>query len=137
MTPNEVFFLCVIWSISDNTGKRRGLRQFFANCRIFQHTQPVTLRAHALKNEMKETEHVKYKLENKEQDIKDLKLTLKQKNEELSEMTVRRDLAEKKLATATRDADITIEKLQRKLDDTYMMLRRKEKVTCLTMLVMR
>ncbi|XP_069184911.1 dynactin subunit 1 isoform X3 [Procambarus clarkii] len=88
---------------------------------------PVTLRAQARKNEMKDTEHVKYKLENKEQDIKDLKLTLKQKNEELSEMTVRRDLAEKKLSTATRDADITIEKLQRKLDDTLMMLRRKEK----------
>ncbi|XP_042217203.1 dynactin subunit 1-like isoform X5 [Homarus americanus] len=88
---------------------------------------PVTLRAQARKNEMKDTEHIKYKLENKEQDIKDLKLTLKQKNEEFSEMTVRRDLAEKKLSTATRDADITIEKLQRKLDDTLMMLRRKEK----------
>ncbi|XP_071536927.1 dynactin subunit 1 isoform X2 [Panulirus ornatus] len=88
---------------------------------------PVSLRAQARKNEMKDTEHIRYKLENKEQDIKDLKLTLKQKNEEFSEMTVRRDLAEKKLSTATRDADITIEKLQRKLDDTLMMLRRKEK----------
>ncbi|XP_047471228.1 dynactin subunit 1-like isoform X3 [Penaeus chinensis] len=89
--------------------------------------QPVVLRAQALKDEMKDTEHIKYKLENKEQDLKDLKLTLKQKNEELSEMTVRRDLAEKKLSTATRDSDLTIEKLQRKLDDTLMMLRRKEK----------
>ncbi|XP_042867882.1 dynactin subunit 1-like isoform X3 [Penaeus japonicus] len=89
--------------------------------------QPVLLRAQALKDEMKDTEHIKYKLENKEQDLKDLKLTLKQKNEELSEMTVRRDLAEKKLSTATRDSDLTIEKLQRKLDDTLMMLRRKEK----------
>lgn len=89
--------------------------------------QPVTLRAQARKNEMKDTEHIKYKLENKEQDIKDLKLNVKQKNEELSEMTVRRDLAEKKLSTATRDADLTIEKLQRKLDDALMMLRRKEK----------
>lgn len=88
---------------------------------------PVSLRAQAIKNEMKDTEMIKYKIVNKEQDIKDLKLTLKQKNEELSEMTVRRDLAEKKLSTATRDADITIEKLQRKLDDTLMMLRRKEK----------
>ncbi|XP_066951385.1 dynactin subunit 1 isoform X7 [Macrobrachium rosenbergii] len=89
--------------------------------------QPVTLRAQAVKNEMKDTEHLKYKLENKEQDLKDIKLNLRQKNEELSEMTVRRDIAEKKLSTATRDADLTIEKLQRKLDDALMMLRRKEK----------
>ncbi|KAK7069216.1 Dynactin subunit 1 [Halocaridina rubra] len=89
--------------------------------------QPVFLRAQTRKNEMKDTEHLKYKLENKEQDIKDFKLNVKQKNEELSEMTVRRDLAEKKLSTATRDADLTIEKLQRKLDDALMMLRRKEK----------
>ncbi|XP_063845049.1 dynactin subunit 1-like isoform X3 [Scylla paramamosain] len=88
---------------------------------------PVTLRAQALKNEMKDTEHLKYKLESREQDLKELKLAVKAKNEELSEMTVRRDLAEKKLSTATRDADLTIEKLQRKLDDTLMMLRRKEK----------
>lgn len=90
-------------------------------------TPPVTLRAQALKNEMKDTEHLKYKLESREQDLKELKLAVKAKNEELSEMTVRRDLAEKKLSTATRDADLTIEKLQRKLDDTLMMLRRKEK----------
>lgn len=90
-------------------------------------TPPVALRAQTLKNEMKDTEHLKYKLENREQDLKDLKLALKAKNEELSEMTVRRDLAEKKLSTASRDADLTIEKLQRKLDDTLMMLRRKEK----------
>ncbi|XP_076067204.1 dynactin subunit 1-like isoform X5 [Oratosquilla oratoria] len=90
-------------------------------------TPPVYIRAQTIKNELKDTEHLKYKLENKEQDIKDLKLMVKAKNEELSEMTVRRDMAEKKLSTATRDADLTIEKLQRKLDDTLMMLRRKEK----------
>ncbi|CAL4061348.1 unnamed protein product, partial [Meganyctiphanes norvegica] len=89
--------------------------------------KPVILRGQARKNEMKDTEHLKYKLESKDQDIKDLKLTLKLKLEEYSEMTVRRDVAEKKLSTATRDADITIEKLQRKLDDALMMLRRKEK----------
>lgn len=97
---------------------------------IFQTLPPVTLRAQALKNEMKDTEHLKYKLESREQDLKELKLGIKAKNEELSEMTVRRDLAEKKLSTASRDADLTIEKLQRKLDDTLMMLRRKEKVGC-------
>ncbi|KAG0725011.1 Dynactin subunit 1 [Chionoecetes opilio] len=90
-------------------------------------TPPVTLRAQALKNEIKDTEHLKYKLESREQDLKEIKLGVKAKNEELSEMTVRRDLAEKKLSTASRDADLTIEKLQRKLDDTLMMLRRKEK----------
>lgn len=89
---------------------------------------PVSLRAEIIKNELKDTEHLKYKVETKEQDIKELKASLKQKKEELSEMTVRRDMAEKKLSTATRDADITIEKLQRKLDDALMMLRRKEKV---------
>lgn len=105
----------------------------FTYCTLdFQTTPPVTLRAQALKNEMKDTEHLKYKLESREQDLKDLKLAVKAKNEELSEMTVRRDLAEKKLSTASRDADLTIEKLQRKLDDTLMMLRRKEKVSCFT-----
>lgn len=99
------------------------------NISAFQTIPPVTLRAQALKNEMKDTEHLKYKLESREQDLKELKLAVKAKNEELSEMTVRRDLAEKKLSTATRDADLTIEKLQRKLDDTLMMLRRKEKVS--------
>ncbi|KAK3872406.1 hypothetical protein Pcinc_022506 [Petrolisthes cinctipes] len=88
---------------------------------------PVTVRAQTLKQEAKDTEQVRYKLERREQDLKELKVALKQKHEELSEMTVRRDLAEKKLSTATRDSDLTIDKLQRKLDDTLMVLRRKEK----------
>ena len=104
------------------------LSSFLMSVFAFQTIPPVTLRAQALKNEMKDTEHLKYKLESREQDLKELKLSGKIKNEELSEMTVRRDLAEKKLSTASRDADLTIEKLQRKLDDTLMMLRRKEKV---------
>lgn len=93
-----------------------------------QDTPPIVQRAQNIKAELKDSEHIKYKLESKDQDLRDLRLLMKQKNEELSEMVVRRDLAEKKLVTATKDADATIEKLQRKVDDTVMLLRRKEKV---------
>ena len=60
---------------------------------------------------------------------------MKLKNEELSEMMVRRDLAEKKLFTATKDADATIDKLQRKVDDTFVVIRRKDKVICLMLFI--
>lgn len=90
-------------------------------------TPPIVQRAQNIKAELKDSEHIKYKLESKDQDLRDLRLLMKQKNEELSEMVVRRDLAEKKLVTATKDADATIEKLQRKVDDTVMLLKRKEK----------
>ena len=93
--------------------------------------QPIVQRAQHIKGELKDSEHIKYKLESREQDLRDLRVLMKQKNEELSEMMVRRDLAEKKLFTATKDADATIEKLQRKVDDTAMLLKRKEKV-CVT-----
>merc|ERR550532_2662753 len=56
-----------------------------------------------------------------------MKRTLKDKSEELLEMQVRKDKAEKRLTDATRDAEMVREKLQRKLDDTQALLKRKEK----------
>ena len=50
---------------------------------------PVEIRAETYKQEIREAESIKYKLENKEHDIKDLRRVLKEKNEELSEMNVR------------------------------------------------
>ena len=58
---------------------------------------PVDIRAETYKQEIREAESIKYKLENKEHDIKDLRRALKEKSEELSEMNVRKDKAEKRL----------------------------------------
>ena len=58
---------------------------------------PVEIRAETYKQEIREAESIKYKLENKEHDIKDLRRALKEKSEELSEMNVRKDKAEKRL----------------------------------------
>ena len=88
---------------------------------------PVILRAEIFKNEIKEAESMKYKLENKDLDIKDLKKVLKIKTEEMSEMQVRKDKAEKRLQDANREAELMREKLQRKLDDAQETLKRKEK----------
>ena len=88
---------------------------------------PVIVRAETYKQEMKEAESMKYKLEGKEEGLKEMKRGMKEKAEELSEMQVRKDKAEKRLADATRDAEMVREKLQRKLDDTQALLKRKEK----------
>ena len=90
-------------------------------------TAPVVLRAETYKQEIKDAESMKYRLENKEEGLKDMKRSLKEKAEELSEMQVRKDKAEKRLADATRDAEMVREKLQRKLDDTQSLLKRKER----------
>lgn len=92
-----------------------------------QTVAPVYLRSEIFKNEIKEAEMMKYKLENKDLDIKEMKKTLKMKSDEMSELQVRKDKAEKKLADANREAELMREKLQRKLDDSYETLHRKEK----------
>ena len=76
---------------------------------------PVILRADIFKNEIREAESMKYKLENKDLDIKEVKKVLKNKTEEMSEMQVRKDKAEKRLQDANREAELMREKLQRKL----------------------
>ena len=76
---------------------------------------PVILRADIFKNEIREAESMKYKLENKDLDIKEVKKVLKTKTEEMSEMQVRKDKAEKRLQDANREAELMREKLQRKL----------------------
>ncbi|KAH8018934.1 hypothetical protein HPB51_014000 [Rhipicephalus microplus] len=48
-------------------------------------------------------------------------------SEECSEMCVRKDMAEKKLEVLTRDSDERVDKVQRQLDETKMLLRKKEK----------
>ena len=88
---------------------------------------PVNIRSETYKQEIKEAESMKYRLESKEDGLKEMKRTLKDKSEELSEMQVRKDKAEKRLTDATRDAEMVREKLQRKLDDTQALLKRKEK----------
>merc|ERR1712045_269498 len=87
---------------------------------------PVILRADIFKNEIREAESMKYKLENKDLDIKEVKKVLKNKTEEMPEMQVRKDKAEKRLQDANREAELMREKLQRKLDDAQETLKRKE-----------
>lgn len=88
---------------------------------------PVFIRCQVFKDEIKEAEMMKYKLENKDLDIKELKKTLKMKSEEMSELQVRKDKAEKRLSDATKEAELMREKMQRKLDDAQETLKAKEK----------
>ena len=90
-------------------------------------SEPVVIRAETYKQEIKDAESMKYRLESKEEGLKEMKRSLKEKAEELSEMQVRKDKAEKRLTDATRDAEMIREKLQRKLDDTQALLKRKER----------
>ena len=39
---------------------------------------PLSLRAEAIKKELKDTQHLKYKLETREQDLKEMKVLIKQ-----------------------------------------------------------
>ncbi|XP_013781002.1 dynactin subunit 1-like isoform X2 [Limulus polyphemus] len=88
---------------------------------------PVTVRSQAIKGEAKDLEAYKFKLETRETDIIELKKALKIKSEEVSEMHVRKEMAEKKLELASRDSDERVERIQRQLDETKMMLKKKEK----------
>jgi dynactin 1 len=89
--------------------------------------QPILLRAEQVKAEVKEATGIRYKLEAKDLEIKDFRKGVKSKQEELSEMQVRKDLLEKKLIDSNRDHDLIVEKLQRKLDDSNNLMKRKEK----------
>ncbi|XP_076372177.1 dynactin subunit 1-like isoform X2 [Tachypleus tridentatus] len=88
---------------------------------------PVTVRSQAVKGEAKDLEAYKFKLETRETDIIELKKALKIKSEEVSEMHVRKEMAEKKLELASRDSDERVERIQRQLDETKMVLKKKEK----------
>lgn len=88
---------------------------------------PVYLRAQAVKGETKDIENLKFKLDAREGDIMELKKALKIKSEELSEMHVRKEMVEKKLELATKDSDEQVERIQRQLDETKMLLKKKEK----------
>lgn len=89
--------------------------------------RPLQLRAQASRQQARDLEAVRAKLESREGDIVALKKALKLKSEECSEMHVRKDMAEKKLEVLTRDSDDRVDKVQRQLDETKMMLRKKEK----------
>jgi len=88
---------------------------------------PIFLRAEYVKAEIRDATGLKFKLEDKDTEMKDIRKLLKNKQEELSEMQVRKDLLEKKLIDSNRDHDMHVEKLQRKLDDTTNLMKRKEK----------
>ncbi|XP_065349335.1 dynactin subunit 1 isoform X2 [Cloeon dipterum] len=90
-------------------------------------TPPISLRAQVVKKELEETKILKQKLETRETDIKEMKKVMKMKQEELSEMVIRKDLAESKLGNVHKDYALSLEKLQRKYDDSQILLRRKEK----------
>lgn len=88
---------------------------------------PVMLRAEAIKEEARDLENLKFKLEAREGDILELKKALKIKSDELSEMHVRKEMAEKKLEIATKDGDERVDRAQRQLDEAKMLLQKKEK----------
>ncbi|KAL3173677.1 hypothetical protein MRX96_041491 [Rhipicephalus microplus] len=88
---------------------------------------PIQLRAQAHRQQARDLEVVRASLEARENDIIALKKALKIKSEECSEMCVRKDMAEKKLEVLTRDSDERVDKVQRQLDETKMLLRKKEK----------
>ncbi|XP_030048404.1 dynactin subunit 1-like [Microcaecilia unicolor] len=88
---------------------------------------PVEQRAAALRAEITDAEGIGLKLEDRETVIKELKKSLKIKGEELSEAHVRLSLLEKKLDSASKDADDRVEKIQTKLDETQVLLKKKEK----------
>uniref|UniRef100_A0A1W7RAM6 Dynactin subunit 1 n=1 Tax=Hadrurus spadix TaxID=141984 RepID=A0A1W7RAM6_9SCOR len=88
---------------------------------------PVFMRAQCIKGETKDVENLKFKLEAREMDIIEIKKALKLKSEELSEMHIRKEMTERKLELSSRDNDEQIERIQRQLDETKMMLKKKEK----------
>ncbi|XP_076830386.1 dynactin subunit 1 isoform X2 [Brachyhypopomus gauderio] len=88
---------------------------------------PVEVRAAALRAEITDAEGLGLKLEDRETVIKELKKSLKIKGEELSEASVRLSLLEKKLDSASKDADERVEKIQAVLNETQMLLKKKEK----------
>lgn len=88
---------------------------------------PIYKRAQAVKEEARDLENLKFKLESREGDIYELKKMLKIKSDELSEMHVRKEMAEKKLEIAIKDADERVDRIQRQLDEAKMLLKKKEK----------
>ncbi|XP_015930705.2 dynactin subunit 1 [Parasteatoda tepidariorum] len=90
-------------------------------------TPPIYVRAQSIKEEARDLENLKFKLEGRETDILELKKALKIKSDELSEMHVRKEMAEKKLEIATKDGDERVDRIQRQLDEAKMLLKKKEK----------
>lgn len=88
---------------------------------------PIVQRAQYVKKQLEETKTLTATLENREAEIRQLKLAAKMKLNELSEMQIRKDLAEKKLSVLQHDYDMNVEKLQRRLDETTQLLKKKEK----------
>lgn len=88
---------------------------------------PVTVCAQAARQQARDIDALRAKLESRDADITALRKALKIKSDEYSEMHVRKDMAEKKLELSARDSDDRADKLQRQLDETKILLRRKEK----------
>lgn len=88
---------------------------------------PVQTCARTARQQACDLEALLAKLEARDADIAALRKALKIKSDEYSEMHVRKDMAEKRLELSARDGDERMGKLQRQLDETRILLRRKEK----------
>ncbi|KAK3741300.1 hypothetical protein RRG08_034345 [Elysia crispata] len=88
---------------------------------------PIKLRAEAVKAQASDMEAVRAKVDLKDEEVKELKKLLKMKQEEMSEQQIRIGLVEKKLENRNREAEDDLKKVQRKLDDSALQLKKKEK----------
>ncbi|XP_005089837.1 dynactin subunit 1 isoform X2 [Aplysia californica] len=88
---------------------------------------PVKQRAAAVKAQSADIEVVKSKVDLKEEEVKELKKQLKLKQDEMSEQQIRVGLVEKKLENKNRESEDEVAKIQRKLDDSVLQLKKKEK----------
>ncbi|KAG1678659.1 Dynactin subunit 1 [Nymphon striatum] len=127
----------------DDSGPLECLRQVYSNVTLMQWKMenmipdvntgnkpqaPIQLRSIFVKNELKDNENMKYKIESREEEILSLKKAIKMKCEEISELNVRKDMAEKKMNMAGKDKDDQISKIERKLDEANYFNEEKRKV---------
>jgi dynactin 1 len=80
-----------------------------------------------MKDEMKDAEMLRTKLEMRDQDMKDMKKLIKSKQEEMSELVIRRDMVEKKLSLLTQEKALSDERWARKLEDSQAIFNRRDK----------
>lgn len=94
---------------------------------------PIHLRAQSIKAELKDLENLKLKLESREVDLLEAKKNMKLKLEELSELAVRKDMIEKRLEVASKEYEQKHNDISRRLEDTQLLLKKKEKEFEVTM----
>lgn len=87
----------------------------------------IHLRAQIIKKQLEQKNIIATTLENREAEIKQLKLAAKMKQDEISEMQIRKNMAEKKLSVLQNEHDSKINDLQKKFQETFELLCKKEK----------